>query len=46
MNYNTNKTEAQEAKEKAKAILAVKFASVEENSVLYWHYLTIKEGKE
>lgn len=44
MNTNSQKTENQERQEKAKAILAVKFGTVEAGSLAYWHYLTIKEG--
>jgi hypothetical protein len=41
MNTNSQKTEAEEKREKARAILAIKFDTVSTGTVLYWHYKSI-----
>lgn len=41
MGTNSQKTENQEKIEKAKAIMAIKFAQVQSGSVAYWHDLSI-----
>jgi hypothetical protein len=41
MNTNSQKTETQERNERSQAIMAIKYGTVELNSVAYWHMLSI-----
>jgi len=38
---NAQKTETEEKREIAEAIIRLKFLQIEENTLLYWHYKTI-----